>query len=140
LSTAFQTTALVRFAHVDAAGIVFYPRYLEMLNGAVEDWCDRALGASFHALHIARKIGVPTVKLQAEFSSPSRLGDELTISIAPLKLGRSSCDLAVRFACKDEERLRAEVTLVCMDLTTHRSTPWPDDLRLRIAEGLAEAA
>lgn len=140
MSTAFETTALVRFAHVDAAGIVFYPRYLEMLNGAVEDWCDRALGASFHMLHVVRKIGVPTVKLQVEFSAPSRLGDSLTITILPVKLGRSSCDLDVRFACSGEERLRAQVTLVCMDLATHRSTPWPDDLRPRIADGMAEAA
>jgi 4-hydroxybenzoyl-CoA thioesterase len=139
LSVAFGTTALVRFAHVDAAGIVFYPRYLEMLNGAVEDWCDRALGADFRELHITRRIGLPTVKLQVEFAAPSRLGDLLAISIRPMKLGRSSCDLDVRFACEGEERLRAHVVLVCMDLSSHRSTPWPADLRLRITGGLAEA-
>lgn len=140
MSNVFETTSLVRFAHVDAAGIVFYPRYFEMLNGAVEDWCDRALGASFHTLHVVRKIGVPTVKLQVEFSAPSRLGDELTISIVPVRLGRSSCELDVRFTCNAEERLRAQVTLVCMDLTTHRATAWPDDLRPRIAQGLEQAA
>lgn len=140
MTTVFETTALVRFAHVDAAGIVFYPRYFEMLNGAVEDWCEQALGASFHALHIARKIGVPTVKLQVEFSAPSRLGDDLTIAILPVRLGRSSCELDVRFTCKGQERLRAQVTLVCMDLTNHRATPWPEDLRQRIAAGLEEAA
>jgi 4-hydroxybenzoyl-CoA thioesterase len=69
LNRAFQTTALVRFAHIDAAGIVFYPRYLEMLNGAVEDWCDQALGADFYTLHVVRKIGLPTVKLQVDFKA-----------------------------------------------------------------------
>ena len=28
----------IRFRHCDAAGIVFYPRYFEMMNDLVEDW------------------------------------------------------------------------------------------------------
>ena len=34
---AFETTVLVRFGDIDGAGIVFYPRFFEMLNSAVED-------------------------------------------------------------------------------------------------------
>jgi acyl-CoA thioesterase FadM len=33
----------IRFQHIDYAGIVFYPRFLEMLNGLVEDWFEEAL-------------------------------------------------------------------------------------------------
>lgn len=140
MTKAFETSAQVRFAHVDPAGIVFYPRYFEMLNGAVEDWCEVVLGADFHELHIVRRVGVPTVKLSVEFSAPSVLGDRLTISVLPMRLGRSSCDLDIRFTCRGELRLHAQVVLVCMDLTTHRATPWPDDVRSRIVEGLAQPA
>ncbi len=130
--TRFTTTALVRFAHVDAAGIVFYPRYFEMLNGAVEDWCARGLGADFRALHDIRGIGVPTVGLEAEFHSPSRLGDMLDIALVPLHVGRSSCRLELTFSCGGETRLIARVTLVCTNLAAMRSTPWPDDIRARM--------
>jgi 4-hydroxybenzoyl-CoA thioesterase len=33
---AYQREVLVRFAHCDPAGIVFYARYFEMINGVVE--------------------------------------------------------------------------------------------------------
>jgi 4-hydroxybenzoyl-CoA thioesterase len=125
---AFETEIVVRFAHVDAAGIVFYPRYFEMLNAAVEDWF-AAMGLDFAAMHGARNMGVPTVKLDATFVAPSELGDRLTVSITPKEIGRSSCSLSVVFACQGSERLRVDVVLVCMDLAARRSMAWPDELR-----------
>ncbi|HZU63293.1 MAG TPA: thioesterase family protein [Novosphingobium sp.] len=133
----FATTAKVRFAHVDPAGIVFYPRYFEMLNGAVEDWFALGLGQDFRHLHLDRKVGTPTVKLEATFSAPSFLGDDLDITITPLSLGRSSCPLRVVFACRGELRLTAEVVLVCMDLNSHQAMAWPEDIRAWITPQLA---
>lgn len=135
----FTTKAQVRFAHVDAAGIVFYPRYFEMLNAAVEDWFAQALKADFKNLHFGRKIGLPTVKIDVEFLSPSRLGDDLTISITPTEIGRSSCSLSVLFSAEGRNRLRANVKLVCMDIETQRSLPWPDDVRAGIEAALGPA-
>ncbi|MEP6869978.1 MAG: acyl-CoA thioesterase, partial [Novosphingobium sp.] len=88
---AFETSTQIRFAHVDGAGIVFYPRYFEILNAAVEDWFAEALGADFRSMHHERGIGVPTVQLNAEFLAPSLLGDELAVRITPRHVGRSSC-------------------------------------------------
>jgi 4-hydroxybenzoyl-CoA thioesterase len=68
----FSTNVTVRFAHVDAAAIVFYPCYFEMMNGAVEDWF-ASLGWDFRAMHVVRQMGVPTVKLECEFMAPSPL-------------------------------------------------------------------
>lgn len=136
----FTTTTDVRFAHVDPAGIVFYPRYLEMLNGAVEDWFGDAIGSSFAELHIDRRVGTPTVHLEVDFKIASRLGERLDISITPLRLGKSSCRIAVDFSCKDELRLSAELVLVCTDLDTLSSTPWPDDLRAGIERQLVPAS
>ncbi len=136
----FETQALVRFAHVDPAGIVFYPRYFEMLNGAVEDWFAQALGVDFRTMHVDRRLGTPTVKLDVSFAAPSRLGDRLTIAITPRAVGRSSCTIDVAFSCDGSERLRATVVLVCMDLDTHRAAPWPDAIRAAMTAGLAIAS
>lgn len=136
---AFETSTEVRFAHVDAAGIVFYPRYFEMLNAAVEDWCAGALGVDFRTMHLDRRIGVPTVKLDVEFVAPSLLGDRLTITLRPREIGRTSCRLDFAFSGDGRERLRGQSVLVCMDVDAQRAVAWPDDMRARMAEGLAEA-
>jgi 4-hydroxybenzoyl-CoA thioesterase len=136
---AFETTTQVRFAHVDAAAIVFYPRYFEMLNAAVEDWCAEALGVDFRTMHLERRIGVPTVKLDVEFVSPSLLGDRLVIALRPREIGRTSCRLDFVFAGDGRDRLRGQAVLVCMDVDAQRAVPWPDDMRARMTEGLAEA-
>lgn len=135
----FETGVKIRFAHVDAAGIVFYPRYFEMLNGAVEDWFAQSLGLDFRTMHLERHIGVPTVKLDVTFLAPSELGDDLVIRITPREIGRSSCVMTALFTGAGRDRLRADVVLVCMDLTTQRSIAWPEAVRERMQVQLSLA-
>jgi 4-hydroxybenzoyl-CoA thioesterase len=123
----------VRFAHVDAAGIVFYPRYFEMFNAAVEEWFAARTGVSFADLHIIRRRGVPTVTLKSRFVAPSRLGDVLEIEVVLKKIGRSSCDLEYRITSGDEERVVASAVLVYIDLDSGQAEAWPDDLRAGLA-------
>jgi 4-hydroxybenzoyl-CoA thioesterase len=132
----FETTIQVRFGDVDAAGIVFYPRYFEMLNTAVEDWFDRALGLDFAAMHFARRIGIPAVNIEAAFVAPSVLGDMLTVRLEPRHLGRTSCKVRADFSCVDEERLSMSLTIVCVDLATRRPLPWPPEIRGKIAAAM----
>ena len=125
----FISRQLVRFAHVDAAGIVFYPRYFEMLNAAVEDLFAEVVGVDFATMHLRRRIGVPTVKLEAEFARPSRLGDQLDFRIAIAQVGQSSAELAIEVHCGDEVRFTARPVLVCMNLDSGRPEAWPADIR-----------
>ena len=46
----FKTHIKIRFNHVDAAGIVFYPRYYEMLNQVVEEWFEKKLDIDFKTI------------------------------------------------------------------------------------------
>ena len=57
---AFTTQRKVRFQHCDPAGIVFYPRYFEMINSVVEDWFEEVLQHDFNKLHVESGTGVPT--------------------------------------------------------------------------------
>ena len=135
----FETRVKVRFADVDPAGIVFYPRYFEMLNGAVEDWFAQALGLDFRTMHLERHIGTPTVRMTVDFTAPGELGDDLTIRIAPVQIGRSSCTINALFTGDGRDRVRVESVLVCMDLQTQRSIPWPEAVRARMEQELATA-
>ena len=71
----FVSQQQVRFAHVDAAGIVFYPRYFEMLNAAVEDYFAQHIGVDFATMHIERKIGIPgnRCKVQARYQTKPQI-------------------------------------------------------------------
>ncbi|HEY4080248.1 MAG TPA: thioesterase family protein [Burkholderiaceae bacterium] len=119
----------VRFGHCDPAGIVFYPRYFEMVNALIEDWFTQGLGVNYAELLGPRRIGVPTVSLNSEFKRVSRMGDTLTQTIAVKNLGRTSVTLAIKFSGEDGLRAAFEQVLVCTDLNTHKPQPFPADLR-----------
>lgn len=121
----------VRFADCDAAGIVFFPRYFEMLNGVVEDWFAGPLQASFRELHVNRQVSVPTAAVEARFITPSRLEDELTFSLTVTKLGGASCGLRHVIACGGQRRFEATQTIVYVGRSL-KPEPWPEALRARI--------
>lgn len=133
----FERTKLVRFAHCDPAGIVFYPRYVELVNEVVEDWFATALGVDFRELHEARGLGIPAVRLELEFPSPSRYGELLAFRLEVADLGRTSVTLAITGSCGEEVRLRARLTVVLVSLGTRRPVPLDESWRARLAPFVA---
>jgi 4-hydroxybenzoyl-CoA thioesterase len=128
----FTVERRVRFADCDAAGIVFFPRYFEMLNGVVEDWFAGPLEASFRELHVNRHVSVPTAAVEARFIAPSRLEDDLTFALTVTKLGGASCNLRHRISASGDLRFEANQTLVYVGAAL-KPEPWPTALRARIA-------
>lgn len=130
--SAYRAEILVRFAHCDPAGMVFYPRYLEMFNNLVEDWC-REAQLPFSEIHSGRGWGLPTVHLNVDFVAPSLLGDVLSASLSVRSLGASSITLDIVFRGLDgADRVRGSVVLVLMDVRCKTAITIPDDLRERI--------
>ncbi len=125
----FETGRVVRFADCDPAGIVFFPQYLVMLNTLVEEWFDDGLHIPYAQVIGVRRLGLPTVRLEVDFTAVSRHGDRLRQRLAVRKIGRSSLALQVEFFGGDELRLRARQVLVCTSLESHRPLPLPDDIR-----------
>jgi 4-hydroxybenzoyl-CoA thioesterase len=119
----------VRFAHCDPAGLIFYPRAFELVNGVVEDWFADGLGRSFKTLHLEDGLGIPTVRLETIFSSPSMLGDVLEFELTVATLGRSSVDLILAASTDGSERFRTHLKVVFKRLAERKSTPIPDALR-----------
>jgi 4-hydroxybenzoyl-CoA thioesterase len=129
----FRTDLLVRFSDCDPAGIVFYPRYFEMFNRVVEDWCASGLGMSFRELHMERGLGLPTVHIETDFIAPSRLGDALCGELAVQRVGRASVTISIRLLGADgAARVRGSVVLALIDLKEGRAVALPDALRSRM--------
>jgi 4-hydroxybenzoyl-CoA thioesterase len=135
-TTTFTTQRQVRFSDCDPAGIVFFPQYLVMLNGFVEEWFDQGLGISYANLIGVRRTGLPTVRLEVDFTAISHHGDVLSFSAGLEKLGRSSLivltevhGVSASTPPLPELRLRARQVLVCTSLETHKPQALPDDVR-----------
>jgi 4-hydroxybenzoyl-CoA thioesterase len=129
----FRAEILVRFADCDPAGMVFYPRYFEMFNDLVEDWCREELDFSFPELHSKRGWGLPTVHIEADFPAPSFLGEILAATISVRDVGTSSIALSITLTGPDGvDRVQGRVVLVLMDLQKKRAIPIPEEIRARI--------
>ncbi len=134
----FSATRSVRFSDCDPAGIVFFPQYLVMLNGFVEQWFDEGLCVPYAGLVGQRRVGLPTVRLEVDFTAVSRHGDVLTLRVQVEKLGRSSLTLRTTFHAGDELRLRARQVLVCTSVLTHKPQALPDDVRTALGPYVAQ--
>lgn len=125
----FERPHRIRFAHCDPAGIVYFPQYFVLFNGLVEDWISEALGISYGGLITERRVGLPTVKLDCEFTAVSRMGDDVLLGLALERVGRSSMTLQLDCRGANDLRMRMTQVLVTTNLDTHRAMALHDDLR-----------
>lgn len=119
----------VLFKHCDPAGIVFFPRYFEMINDCMESFFAEVIQAPFE--RIIPEHGVPTAHIAARFTAPSRHGDQLILSLQVTKVGRTSFSYDVVAACGEEQRFETTGTLVFVN-EAGRPTPWPSQLKNRL--------
>ena len=130
----FQRERMIRFSDCDPAGIVFYPQYFVMFNGLVEDWVEEGLGVGFRRLLMERRIGLPTVRLEADFRAVSRMGDRVLLSLQVQRLGSKSIRLSSQCtsAADGELRMQMRQVLVTTSLESHQAIEVPADLRAAI--------
>ena len=141
----FQRERLIRFSDCDPAGIVFYPQYFVMFNGLVEDWFGDALGLPYADVLMRRRLGLPTVRVEADFRAVSRFGDRVALSLGIERLGGRSLTLELRCvstgaaggagagAGAGELRMSMRQVIVTTSLDTHQAVDIPPDLRAAIA-------
>jgi 4-hydroxybenzoyl-CoA thioesterase len=131
----FAITQPLRFGDCDPSGIAYYPSYLRMLDGAVEDFFE-SLGAPRREMIEFRRIGTPTVTLDLVFRKPGLQGDQLTFEIRVTALGRASLDLDHSVSAQGDMLWTARQRLVATSLDTHASCAWPDDIRAALSHHL----
>jgi len=127
---AFVYERKVRFEDVDAASIVFFPRVLAYCHEAMAELVDRHAG-TYASWVVGRRIGLPTVHLEVDFTAPLRFGDVARVAVVVERLGRSSCTLGmtVSRAADDAPVAKVELVTVATDLAAMRSVPFPPELR-----------
>jgi acyl-CoA thioester hydrolase len=69
-----------------------------------------------------------------EWTSSARWGDTVTVDAEMEQVGRTS--VSVRFTVRVGERVCCVVRNTYVAIAGGRSTPWPDDVRARLTEGV----
>lgn len=130
----FTARRRLRFAHCDPAGIAYYPRYLELADGVIEDWTEQVIGVPRSDLHLQRHMALPTVEMTTRFVRVGRLGDWLDFTLTVTRLGTSSVDLSLEVTADGEPRFDTRYTQVLVDMNAMTPIAWPADWRTRIEE------
>jgi len=113
----FAYTTPVRFADVDHAGIVYYPRFFDLFHVAFEELWRTRLGPRAYSELIDRdRVGFPAVRAECDFHAPLRFGDSVEIEVTIARLGAKSITFRYRMFRAADERpreLSAEGKVVC---------------------------
>lgn len=123
----------IRFSDCDPAGIVFYPQYLVMFNGLVEDWFTDQLGVSYAGLLGHRRIGLPIVRLECDFRAVGRMGDDIQLCLSVERVGTRSITLNLECRAGHELRVSSRQVLVFTNLDSHAAIEMPADVRAALA-------
>ena len=133
MSISFERPVRIRFSHCDPAGIVYFPQYLVMTNVLVEDWFNEGLNIDYAHMISQRRVGLPIVKLDCEFSRPSQMGETITLTLNVAAIGRRSISIDIVGQCDGETRFRAKQVLVTTSLERGTSIDIPADIASALA-------
>jgi 4-hydroxybenzoyl-CoA thioesterase len=144
--TAFVYATPVRFADVDHAGIVYFPRFFHYFHLAFEELWRARLGArAYVALLDDDRVGFPAVHAECDYRAPLRFGDVAEIELSVRRLGRTSVTFGYRVYRAAEgaapRSLAAEGSTVSaiVDLARFAATEPPAHVR-QLLEELLEPA
>jgi 1,4-dihydroxy-2-naphthoyl-CoA hydrolase len=79
----------IRFPDTDAAGVVFFARYLSICHEAYEDALDAA-GLNLASFFTDTGVVVPIAKSEATYLRPLVCGDKLRVEVTPTRLTENS--------------------------------------------------
>ncbi|MBU2868397.1 acyl-CoA thioesterase [Pacificibacter marinus] len=126
MSKVFTHNRQVEFNHCDPAGIVFYPRYFEMISSVCERFFSDAVDFSWAGTVMKQGYGTPMGNIEVRFHAASRLEDWLDFSLNIKKIGNASVTFLITCSCAGQPRFTCTATLVYANIATNASHPWPD--------------
>jgi 4-hydroxybenzoyl-CoA thioesterase len=126
----------VRWGDCDPAGIAFYPRFFEWMDG-VSHVLARELGISRDDMLPPRSLSLPLVAAAAEFTAPARLEDALEVRAWITRIGRTSFGIRHEIRRVEDDQLlaRGSEERVLVGRDSHGSMR-PQELTPRMQEAL----
>lgn len=137
----FTYATPVRFADVDHAGIVYYPRFFHFFHLAFEELWRARIGARAYSQLIDRDgVGFPAVHAECDFKGPLAFGDIAEIELGVARLGARSITFRYRvYRAADDERERSlcaegQVVTAVVDLAKFAAIAVPERVVAMLAD------
>ncbi|MEO8706987.1 MAG: thioesterase family protein [Kofleriaceae bacterium] len=138
----FTFATPVRFADIDHAGIVYYPRFFHFFHVAFEELWRQRIGARAYSELIDRdRVGFPAVRAECDYKAPLRFGDTAEIEVTVARLGSKSITFRYRvYRTGDPRTLAADGSVICavVDLARFVAIAVPERVTQLLAD-LVEA-
>ena len=123
----------VRWGDVDIIGIIRYDAYLRFFEFAESELL-RAVGLLYHDMVARYSLTLPRKVMHAEFITPARLDERLTIHTYVSGIGRTSLTLNFdMFADDGTARAKGYLVLVAVEITSLEKRSLPAELVQRLA-------
>jgi YbgC/YbaW family acyl-CoA thioester hydrolase len=129
--TAYALRREIRFQDIDAAGIIFYPRVLELFHDAYVAFLEFA-GCPLPQVLRAGGWLAPVRHAEADYFKPLRFGDPVRLEICRAHLAETEATLGYRIAREvegDEVCAVGQVVHTFVDRATFKRTAIPEPVR-----------
>jgi YbgC/YbaW family acyl-CoA thioester hydrolase len=129
-TTAFVESRTIRFQDIDAAGIIFYPRVVEMFHDAYAALLASA-GMPLRDVMTKHDWIAPVRHAEADYFKPLRLGDEIRVEISRAHVSETETTLGYRVVRQPGDELCAvgQVVHTFVDRAAFKRIPIPEPVR-----------
>jgi 1,4-dihydroxy-2-naphthoyl-CoA hydrolase len=134
-NSAFKVDLAVRFQDVDAAGIIFYPRALELCHDAYVAFLEH-VGLPLHEILRGPWLA-PVRHAEADYLKPLRFGDRVEVALVGAHFetmpNPTEVTLGFRVARGTEAAILVQTIHTFVERKTFQRTGVPDELRKALA-------
>jgi 1,4-dihydroxy-2-naphthoyl-CoA hydrolase len=129
--SSFEFSQTVRFQDVDAAGLLFFARYLDYVHDAYVSFLEK-MGEPLPAVLAKRAWAAPLRHAECDYVAPVRFGDEIVVRLVAAHVEPTEMALGFRLEVKG-------VRTVALAQTVHTFIDLATLERRKVPESLAEA-
>ncbi len=119
----------IRFSDCDPAGIVYTPRFIDIVNGTIEELFLKELRIDYHAMIQRDRVGLGYASVDTDFFRPALMGDRVSLTPLVASVGRSSIVWNVHCVREITEIMRCRLVMVTTSLDTHQPISIPASLK-----------
>jgi acyl-CoA thioester hydrolase len=127
----FQWPVRVYYEDTDAGGVVYYANYLRFMERARSEWL-RSMGFEQSMLAAEHRVLFVVRAVNIDYLKPSRFDDSLQVTVEVVNVGGSRIRFLQRVLRGNEEIVRADVDVVCVNTGTFRPARVPREMRTTI--------
>ncbi len=125
---AFETRRRLAFGDADPSGAAYFPSYLHLLVGVVEEFFAE-LGWPWADLERDHGLILPTARIEVHFLRPGFPRDDLRFRLKVEKVAANLLELRHEVRRGEDLLWAAEQTLAAASIETRRGVSWPEGLR-----------